>query len=78
MGIILTVRQIANQDVFSMVPCEYWAKEFVSEILNFNEHTVECHHNVVQYNVIMHSSLQWLMQDINQSLNPQNTLHISP
>ena len=40
--------------------------------------TVECHYNVIQYNMIMHTSLLWLSQNINESLNPQKTPHISP
>ena len=37
----------------------------------------ECHYNVVQYNMILHISLQWLRQNTNQSLNAQNTPYIS-
>ena len=31
--------------------------------------TVECCYNMVQYNMILHTSLQWLRQNINRSLN---------
>ena len=34
--------------------------------------------NVVQYNIILHTSLQALRQDINQGLNTQKPPHTSP
>ena len=43
----------------------------------FMQTTVECRYNAVQYITVLHS-LQRLMQNINQSLDPQNTPHISP
>ena len=36
------------------------------------------HHNSIQYNMISYRPLQWLKQNINQSLNPWKTPHISP
>ena len=41
------------------------------------ENKVECCYNVVHYSMILHTSLQWLRQSINHSLNPQNTSHIA-
>ena len=38
--------------------------------------TVKCHYNVVQYNMMLHASLQWIMRNINQSWNTQKPLHI--
>ena len=40
--------------------------------------TVECHHNVVQYNVILHTALQWFRHYLDHSLYTQRTLPISP
>ena len=40
--------------------------------------THHCRCKEVQYNMILHTSLQLLRQSINQSLNPQKTPHISP
>ena len=40
--------------------------------------TVECRYNRVQNNMIMHTSLQWPRQNINQSLHSQKTPHLSP
>ena len=39
---------------------------------------VECHYNVVEFNMVLHTSLQEVRQNINQRLNPQKTLHTSP
>ena len=36
-----------------------------------NNNTVKCSYNTVQHNVILHSSLQWVIQNINQLLDPQ-------
>ena len=40
--------------------------------------TVEYRFNAVQYNMILHSSLKWLGQNIYQNINPQKTPHSSP
>ena len=40
--------------------------------------TGKCRYNAVQYNMILHTPLQWLGQNIHQSFNPQKTPHISP
>ena len=40
--------------------------------------TVECRYNAVQYNKILHTSLQWRDQNINKRLNLQKTHHTSP
>ena len=40
--------------------------------------TIECHYNAVQYNMILHTSLWWLRQNINESVNPHMTPHSSP
>ena len=40
--------------------------------------TVECRYNMVQYNMIWHTSPWWLMENINEKLNPQNTPHSLP
>ena len=40
--------------------------------------TVKCCYNAVQYNTIIHTSLQWLRQNINQGSLSQKTPHISP
>ena len=39
--------------------------------------TIECHYTTVQYNMILHTSLQWLWQNINESLDPQKTPQIA-
>ena len=42
-------------------------------------YTVECCYNMVQYNMIIHTSLQELLrQNINHRRNPQKTPHTSP
>ena len=41
-------------------------------------YTVECRYNAIQYNMIFHTPLHWLTQNINQALHSQKTLHISP
>ena len=41
-------------------------------------YTVECRYNAVQYNKILHTSLQWRGQNINKRLNLQKTHHTSP
>ena len=47
--------------------------------LGLNElNTVECHCNSVQYNKILHTSLQWMEQNINQRSNLQKRHHSSP
>ena len=43
-----------------------------------NTNTVECRYNAVQYNKILHTSLQWRGQNINKRLNLQKTHHTSP
>ena len=40
-------------------------------------YTVECYYNAVQYNMILYTSLQWLGQNMNVSLNPQKTPYTS-
>ena len=40
--------------------------------------TVRCHYNKVQYDMILHISLRWLRQNINQGLHSQEAPHISP
>ena len=40
--------------------------------------TVACRYNAVQYNMIFHMPLHWLMQNIDKSLDSQKTLHTSP
>ena len=35
--------------------------------------TVECHYNVIQYNMILHASLWWLSQNIHKNFNLQKT-----
>ena len=56
---------------------------FIIKFYQFTNHKiiiqlVECRYNVVQYNTILHASLQWLWWNIYQSFNPQKTPHISP
>ena len=41
-------------------------------------YAVECRYNAVEYNTIMHTSLQWSRQNINQGLHSQETPHSSP
>ena len=36
--------------------------------------TLGCRYNSVQYNMVLHTSLKELRQNINQKLNPQRTL----
>ena len=48
------------------------------ELLYYYLNTVECHYDTVQYNMILHISLEWLRQNTNQNLNTQNTPHTSP
>ena len=45
--------------------------EFQKETLKFYSNTVWCHYKTVQYNMKLHTSLQWLNQNINKTLNPQ-------
>ena len=40
--------------------------------------TVECRYNAMQYNTIIHTSLQWPRQNLNPGLHSQKTLHTSP
>ena len=37
-----------------------------------------CRYNAIQYNTILHTSLQWLRQNINENLDTQKTPCISP
>ena len=46
-------------------------------VLQLPSYTVQCRYNAVQYNMIFHTPLHWLMQNINQTLNSQKILHIS-
>ena len=39
---------------------------------------VKCRYNAVQYNMILHTVLKWLRQNVNQDLYSQHTSHISP
>ena len=43
-----------------------------------NVDRVKSPYNAVHYNTIMHTSLQWLRQNIDQGLHSQKTPHISP
>ena len=43
-----------------------------------NVGTVECLYNAVQFNKILHTSLQWLGQNTNKRLNLQKTHYTSP
>ena len=43
-----------------------------------HQYTVKCRYNSVQYNIILHTSMQWLSLKLNETLNPQKTPHISP
>ena len=52
-----------NDDIFPLIGLTY---------------TVDCRYNVVQYNMILYTSLHWLRQSMNQSEEPQNTLDSSP
>ena len=40
--------------------------------------TVEYHYNAAHYNIIVHTSLPWLRQNVNQAMLSQKTHHISP
>ena len=46
--------------------------------LQYFVYTVECHYNILQYNMVLHTLLQELRQNISQRLNPQKTPHTSP
>ena len=37
----------------------------------------ECLYNAVQYNMTLHTSLQWLCQNVYQSFNPQDTPYLA-
>ena len=39
---------------------------------------IRCSYDVIQYKMILHISLQWLLQNMNQGLHSQKTRHISP
>ena len=39
--------------------------------------TVECRYSAVQYNMIFHTPLHWLTQNINPNLDSQKTLHVT-
>ena len=41
----------------------------------FNGYTVRWHYNALQYDMILHISLQLPRQNINQSFNPQKIPH---
>ena len=41
-------------------------------------YTAGCRYNAAQYNMIFHTALQWLKQNMNHSLNSQQTPHSSP
>ena len=50
--------------------------EYVSfDNIPYYHYTVRCRYNAVQYNMILQTSLQWLRQRMNDSLNPQKTPH---
>ena len=42
------------------------------------QNTVECHYSAVQYNMICHTPLHWLMQNINPTLDSQKTPYLAP
>ena len=66
-------------DLFSSFANMY--VDFMLSISNFDTpitHTIQCCYEAVQYNKIMHTSVQVLRQNISQRLNPQKTAHISP
>ena len=50
----------------------------VLPVLNHTQYTVERHYNVLQYNTILPTPMQWLSQNVNETLNPQKTPHSSP
>ena len=45
---------------------------------NLLSYTVKCRYDVLQYNMVLHTSLQEVRQNINERLNPQKTPHTSP
>ena len=47
-------------------------------IQHWSAHTVECRYNAVLYNTILHTSMRSLRHNVNDTLDPQNTPHISP
>ena len=53
-------------------------KWWLTHQIFFSAHAVMCHYSTVQYNMISHTTLQWLNQYIYQSLNSQLTSHTSP
>ena len=58
--------------------CWRYPSEKFIQLIAHSANTVKWHYNVVQYNMIFHTSLLWLRQSMNQSLNPQNTSHTTP
>ena len=47
-------------------------------ILQHYTHTVQCNYNTFQYNMILHTALQWPRYNVNQSFRSQHTYHSSP
>ena len=44
----------------------------------FERNTVECRYNAVQNNMVLHTPLQQVRQNINEKLSPKEIHHISP
>ena len=44
----------------------------------FERNTVECRYNAVQCNMVLHTPLQQVRQNINEKLSPQKIHHMSP
>ena len=70
-------RKVHSSDLMIIVR---WFIKYTIDHLNFKgsvkhiqPHTVECRYNAVQYNIVLHTSLQEVRQNINQKLNPQKT-----
>ena len=53
--------------------CRHWDR-----MIAYGVHTVGCHYNMIQYIMLLFTALQILRQYINDSLNSQQTPHISP
>ena len=54
-----------------------WVKKSYFQLLSLLN-TVECHYNAVQYITVLHTALQWQLQNINKASNSQQTPHSSP
>ena len=81
MDVILTEHILSCHDcllcIYANTHVSNWTSPEILVSISF-KCTVQCLYNAVQYKKLLHISLQWRGQNINQILNLQKTHHTSP